>query len=156
MNQNSYQALTAMINSFPQSAVNLKALLLTYDQALSGVPDQAIHDAAANFIAGRVSGQSLTFAPSVAEFCSEARRTPVAAYRALPPPRRVDSWEPQPKEHRVRMGFKMSVLSAGLARQEVDRVAEANKRGLEDMIALGQEWGVVVPEEIWAQVVRAA
>lgn len=132
--------------------MNLKALLLTFDQALTGVHDQAIQGAAANFIAGKVNGQSLTFAPSVAEFCSEARRTPVSAYRALPAPRQVDSWEPQPKEHRIRMGFKMSMMSAGLALREVDRVAEANRRGLEDMIALAQEWGVPVPEELWQQV----
>jgi hypothetical protein len=51
---------------------------------------------------------------------------------------------------RIRMGFKMSVLSASLAVKDgADRVAEANRKGLEYLIALGQEWGVPVPEALW-------
>ena len=30
-----------------------------------------------------------------------------------------------------------------------DRVAEANKRGLDDMMALAQEWGVPIPESLF-------
>lgn len=48
--------------------------MLTYDQALTGVSDQAIGEAVTRFICGDVQGQSKTFAPSVAEFVQEARR----------------------------------------------------------------------------------
>lgn len=158
MNQNSYQAITAMINAFPQSAVNLKALLLTFEQVLSGVSDQSITETATRFCSGLVEGQSRTFAPSVAEFSTEARRwdglMPYRNRAALPKPSR-DPWTPQPKENRVRMGFKMSVLSAGISLGQVERVAEANNRGLDDMIALGQLWGVPVPEELWQQIEAA-
>lgn len=54
------------------------------------------------------------------------------------------------------MGFKMSVLSAGISMGRVDDVAEANRRGLEDMIALGQQWGVPVPDELFEQARSAA
>lgn len=129
--------------------------MLTYDQALSGVSDHAIVDAAANYVGGRVSGQSLTFAPSVAEFCTEARRTPVTAYRPLPAYR--EPFKHDDKPIRIRMGFKMSVLSASLGiAGGPDRVAEANRRGLEDLIALGQEWKVPVPDELFEQVKSAA
>lgn len=74
MNQKSFAAITAMINGFPQSAADIRALLLTYDQALSGVSDPAISDAVTKFICGDVQGQSKTFAPSVAEFVQEARK----------------------------------------------------------------------------------
>jgi hypothetical protein len=47
------------------------------------------------------------------------------------------------------MGFKMSVLSCGIGRKQVERVAEANKRGIDDMMALAQEWGVPVPESLF-------
>lgn len=46
---------------------------MTYDQALTGVPDQAISDAAVRFIKGDVPEQSRTFAPSIAEFVQQAR-----------------------------------------------------------------------------------
>lgn len=149
MNQKSYQAITTMLNSFPQSPVDLRALLLTYDQALDGVSDLAIERAALKFISGQVEGQNKTFAPSVAEFCSEARKTPYLVNRPAPVaylPHKHDD-----PATRIRMGFKMAVLSAALGMGKVDLVAEANKGGLDDMIALGQQWGVPVPEELWAQ-----
>lgn len=155
MNQTSFQALTAMLNAFPQSAANTQALLLTYDKALTGIADQAITDAAGNFISGAVSGQSLTFAPSVAEFCAEARRTPVSAYRALPGPK----WEPyrEPGQaEKVRMGFKMSLLSAAWGNGRIEALAAANRHGLEDLVALGQLWGVPVPDELFEQIKSAA
>lgn len=148
MNQKSYQAITTMLNSFPQSSSDLRALLLTYERALEGVSDQAIERAAGNYISGKVSGQNTTFPPSVAEFCVEARRTP---YLVVKPaggylPHRYDD-----EKTRVRMGFKMNVLSAGLAMGKADEVAEANNGGLSDIMALGQKWGVPIPEELWSQ-----
>ena len=73
MNQSSFTAITAMVNAFPQSGANAKALLLTYEQALTGVGDAAVDEACRRFIAGDVQGQSKTFAPSIAEFVTEAR-----------------------------------------------------------------------------------
>jgi len=50
------------------------------------------------------------------------------------------------------MGFKMAVLSASFGvKGGAEQVAEANRRGLEDMVALGQTWGVPVPDELWTQ-----
>lgn len=74
MNQNSFAAITALINAFPQSAADSRALLLTFDRALTAVSDPAINEAVDRFIVGDVQGQSKTFAPSVAEFVTEARK----------------------------------------------------------------------------------
>jgi len=74
MNQSSFTAITALLNAFPQSGANVKALLLTYEQALTGVGDAAVDEACRRFISGDVEGQSKTFAPSIAEFVTEARR----------------------------------------------------------------------------------
>ena len=73
MNQSSFTAITALLNAFPQSG-HAKALLLTYEQALTGVGDAAVEETCRRFIAGDVQGQSKTFAPSVAEFVTEARK----------------------------------------------------------------------------------
>lgn len=90
MNQKSYQALTAMLNAFPQSSADIRALLLTYEQALTGIGDRAIEDVARRFIAGDVSGQNTTFAPSIAEFkkAAVARQEviDIEATPRLPPP----------------------------------------------------------------------
>lgn len=129
--------------------------MLTYEEDTTGIPDQAIIDAAGRFRRGVVEGHNKTFAPSIAEFCAEARRTPVAAFRPIQFHR--EPFKHDDKATRIRMGFKMSVLSAGLGiAGGPDRVAEANRRGLEDLIALGQTWGVPVPDELFEQVKSAA
>lgn len=132
-------------------------MLLTYDEDTTGVPDQAIIEAAGRFRRGEVPDQNKTFAPSIAEFCTEARRIaellPYRAMAKLPKPTPDYIFVPRddPKT-RARMGFKMAVLSASFGVKDgASRVVEANQRGLEDMIALGQTWGVPVPDEVWAQ-----
>lgn len=160
MDQKAFLAITAMLNSFPQqAATDSETLLKTYSAVLRDVTSQAITEAAQRFICGDVKDQSRTFAPSVAEFVQEARRiAELLPYRGkigLPAPRRYEPHRFDDEKTRIRMGFKMQVLSAGIALSAVNRVAEANKHGLEDMIALGQEWGVPVPEELFEQA-RAA
>ena len=80
-----------MFNGFPQSAADLRGLLLTYDEDTAGIPDQAIIEAAERFRRGLVTGQNKEFVPSIAVFCSEARRiAELLPYRnrpALPAPK---------------------------------------------------------------------
>lgn len=136
---------------------DLRGLLLTYDEDTTGVPDQAIIEAAGRFRRGEVQAQNKTFAPSIAEFCTEARRIaellPYRGMSKLPKPTPDYIFVPRddPKT-RARMGFKMAVLSASFCvKGGAEQVAEANRRGLEDMVALGQTWGVPVPDELWSQ-----
>lgn len=86
MEKNSKIALTAMLNSFPQRAVNPDLLLRTYEQALHGVSDDVICEICKRYVTGEISEQSLTFSPSVAEFTIAARDLIAvrAALRALP------------------------------------------------------------------------
>lgn len=206
-----------MLNGFPQSAASDKpALLLTFAQALSGVSDPAIIEAAQRFSSGLVPGQSPTFAPSVAEFAQEARRLselaavrhsdkrqwmyrkPVSRLlernvtkefafrlidqgvhprgsiwcpgpldsrpdigdlfapdpswkRPIPCDQQPDSkpYQPDDERARIRMGFKMAVLSAGVAMGRADDVERANRGGMDEMMALAQRWGVPIPEELF-------
>ena len=132
-------------------------MLETFATILDDVPSQAVLEAAQRFMSGDVKDQSLKFAPSLPEFSVEARRIadllPYRNLKRLPsPPRPVERYnEPKPGE-RERMGFKMSVLSHSLTvKGGPDRVAAANKAGLEELVALAQEWKVPVPEEVWRQ-----
>lgn len=89
VNRQAAQAITVMLNGFPQSAAaDKQALLLTFGRALSGVSDQAIIDAAQRYVSGLVPGQSATFAPAVAEFSQEARRLDEEQRDRLSRPRR--------------------------------------------------------------------
>lgn len=54
-------------------------------------------------------------------------------------------------EVRIRMGFKMALLSKALSLRMVEKVRQANERGLEDLMALAQEWGVPIPESLWTR-----
>lgn len=64
-------------------------MMATFSAALRTCPGSAITEAAERFIGGRVEGQSLTFAPSIAEFSTEVRRCQDMIrwrMRALPAP----------------------------------------------------------------------
>ena len=85
VNQEAYAAMSKMINAFPQSAADVKALLLTYDEDLAGISDLAIIETAQRFRRNEVPGQHDKFAPSVAEFVTAARKqADVIAIRSQP------------------------------------------------------------------------
>lgn len=139
-----------MFNAFPTGSEDTELRLRSVDAVLVGVPSEAICEAAQRFTGGLVEGQSARFAPSVAEFAQEARRiSALLPYRGQKAIAKRDDWKPQPPEHRIRMGFKMSMLSAAFGRENgTDKVKEANEQGLEYLIALAQVWGVPVPPEL--------
>lgn len=159
MDQKAYLSIAALLNAFPQSSSDPDLTLRTFEAVLKDIPAQAVIEAAERFVSGLVPEQSDTFAPSPAKFANEARRiVALMPFRgkSLSAPRPYFYQEPKPSE-RIRMGFKMSVLSASFGRKDgADMVAEAHKRGLEDLVALGQAWGVPVPEELWAQLGKSA
>lgn len=74
----------------------------------------------------------------------------------LVPANDIEARKEPSNAERARMSFKMALLSAGVAHGAVQRVSKANERGLEELVALGQEWGVAVPEEVWRQIGKAA
>jgi hypothetical protein len=145
MNQSSFQAITAMVNSFPQaSAAERKALLLTYEKALGGVPDQAISRTAAAFIRNEIPHQSATFAPSVAEFVQAARRVPIERI-SLPKPEREYSIDDAAK---ARLRLKMPMYRYATECNLMPELDAANRSGFSAMIALADRWGVEIPEEL--------
>ncbi len=126
----------------------------TFESVLQGLSPQAITDAASRFTKGDVRGQSMTFAPSIAEFVAEARKRQeyleLLARPKLAIPQRFIR-DPTPDE-KLRVGFKMKVLTESRNHPEgPDKVAQANERGLRDMIELGQAWGIPVPDALWSQ-----
>lgn len=90
MDQKAFLAITAMLNGFPQGNANPDLTMATFEAALRDVTSQAVIEAAQRFTCGDVTGQSRTFAPSIAEFVQEARRiADLIPYRdrpRLPPP----------------------------------------------------------------------
>jgi len=74
MQKQALAAIATLLNSFPQRAGNPDLLLRTFEEALSGTPDEIVCEVARKFVKGEIEGQSLTFAPSVAEFTKAASR----------------------------------------------------------------------------------
>lgn len=73
MNQAAEDAITAMLNCFPQTSQNYEILFETLDRLCASQTDQAIIKAAERFAAGDVPEQSKKFAPSGPEFVAEVR-----------------------------------------------------------------------------------
>lgn len=133
------------------------AKVSAYLLGLEGLPGWAIEQTVKEFIQGKVErpARRKGALPTVEEISSEARvhveregskqRTETARLEQL-----AERSQEFPPENRARTGFKMAVLSMGLARREVDKVAMANAQGIDDMIALGQQWGIPVPESLWS------
>lgn len=74
MDQRAYLAVVGMLNAFPTSNSNPDLTMGTYEAVLQGLSPQAVIEAAQRFTMGDVTGQSKTFAPSIAEFVAEARQ----------------------------------------------------------------------------------
>lgn len=74
MEQRAYLAVVGMLNSFPQGTGNPDLTMGTYEAVLQGLSPQAVTEAAQRFTMGDVQAQSKTFAPSIAEFVTEARK----------------------------------------------------------------------------------
>ena len=155
MDQKAYLAITAMLNSFPQTSGNPDLTMQTYEAVLAGVAPQAVVEAAQRFTTGAVAGQNSSFAPSVAEFVREARRIaeimPHRGRKALPVPGGAPRREPRPDE-RARMCLKLPLLQAAIRNGRADLLAEAERSGLEQLVALAERWQVPVSETIWSQV----
>ena len=147
--------------SHDESAMVL--LMQAYAIALEGYPEWAIANAVRAFIRGTVPGASRSFCPKPPELAEavraqvqhiydeidrEATRRRQEEQRAA----QIEDRRPaQTPEEQRRMGFKMSLLSAGMGMQGgADKVAAANAAGLPAMIALGREWGVKIPEGLEA------
>lgn len=73
MNQQAKDAITWMLNEFPNTNQDYQVRLLTLDKLLEGLSDYAIIEAAQRFAAGDVPGQSKTFAPTGPDFVAETR-----------------------------------------------------------------------------------
>lgn len=80
MDEKATKAILAMLNAFPQTAGDPDLALLTYRAALREFEPETIIRTAERFVTGKVPVVNKAFAPSIAEFCDEARE--VAEYQA--------------------------------------------------------------------------
>lgn len=121
MNQAAHIEITKMLNGFPQMARNTTALLLTYEEDLEGISDQAICETARRFRRNKIDGQSTEFGPSIAAFVEAARRLDEIYSRrsrpALPGPvpmPRLPDRAPLTEEERERQRERMAAFHRSL------------------------------------------
>jgi hypothetical protein len=144
MNQAAYQELTKMLNAFPQSPADLAALLLTYDEDLTGISDQAICETAQRYRRGDIPDQNKTFAPSIAEFVASARRQeeyvsnrnkprlPPPVLKPCPPepPRQERTEEEKARVQQIMQDFHDSCRQQELVRFEAERAEIRARYGM--------------------------
>lgn len=73
MNPTAENAITTMLNAFPQTRQDPELLLATLFQLCASMTTGAITKAAERFACGEVQNQSMRFAPSGPEFMAEVR-----------------------------------------------------------------------------------
>lgn len=138
----------------------MAARVSAYMLGLDKLPGWAIRQVVTDFIQGKVERPSRRKGalPTVEEISSEARvhvdreasRQRAEASRREQFADRSSDFSPA---HRARMCFKMSLLSAAWASpsERIDQLAAANGRGMDDLMALAQAWGVAIPESLWSR-----
>jgi hypothetical protein len=128
MNQAAHIEMAKMFNGFPQGrSTNIEALLLTYEEDLTGISDQAIVETAQKYRRNQIANQSETFAPSIAEFITAARRQeefisirnrprlPSPAVRPAPP---ASPEQRRTEEERQRQQKRMAEFHASYEREK--------------------------------------
>lgn len=152
MNQLAYQEIAKMINAFPQSAKNIEALLLTYDEDLQGISDQAICETAQRFRRNEIPDQNKTFAPSIAEFVDASRKQvehiSIRDRPRLPEPRGYVPGNQELPGANERMRLKMPMYAYAERRGLMNELAQANKAGFGAMVVLATNWGIAIPQEL--------
>lgn len=137
----------------------MAARVSAYMLGLEGLPGWAIEQAVKDFIQGRVERPARRKGqlPTVEELSTEARGyVEQEASRQRSEQLRREQLAERPSEfsdaHRTRMKFKMSLLSAAYCNphDRIDRLVEANRTGMDELMALAQEWKVPIPEELWS------
>lgn len=137
----------------------MAARVSAYMLGLDGLPSWCIEQAVKDFIQGRVdrSAGRRGKLPTVEEVSSEARiHLEREASRQRAERSRRDQIEERKSDfsdtHRDRMKFKMNLLSAAWCSpsERIDRLAEANAAGMDELMALAQEWNVPIPESLWS------
>ena len=68
------KAITGLLTSFPQVAADRENFIKIMVKAVADIPDGAVVMASKRYIRGEVPKHDPRFAPSVAEFCNEARQ----------------------------------------------------------------------------------
>lgn len=136
----------------------MAARVSAYMLGLEGLPGWAIKQAVTDFIQGKIErpARRKGALPTVEEVSVEARiHVDKEASRQRAERQRAEQLAEEryemPLEHRVRMGFKMALLSAAWASPltRMDRLADANQQGMDHLMALAQEWSVPIPESLW-------
>ncbi len=165
------EQLHLLFSAMPmQAGSDPKTALTGYLIALQNRPLWAIEEAVKRFLRGEVAGASKKFCPrppELAEIVADVL-SPIVMAREADAKQEAEQRRKQEQvaqrtvefsdEHRAKMKFMFAVLAKGLALQEADRVARASafgigtKRGIEEMMALGQEWSIPIPETMWSSV----
>lgn len=128
------KAIGAMLNSFPATAGDIDVLVRSFAASTAELPPQATCETAERFMKGIVAGQNTRFAPSVAEFATEARR--IAELRQsiarprLPSPTYLRSGPApfQVSAERLRVKYAAwSVLHEGVSLEQFKAMVAAKK-----------------------------
>lgn len=137
------------------------AKISAYMLGLHGLPGWSVESAVADFIQGKIDRPQKRRGtlPTVEELAAEARshRDREASKTRAEHVRQEQIAERSDAQPTDRMKFFMAVWRASLARNDGGaRVARAIEQGIstkhaaEEMMALGQEWSVPIPESMWA------
>lgn len=134
MSDRTNDAVTAMLNCFPQTAQDYGLWLETLERLCAGLTDRAVIETAERFAAGNVPDQSTRFAPSTAEFIQEAKRQQelidIKSKPRLPPPR----YFPGPlapfqirQQKRLSENSHLPVISANATFEEFRRLSASKQ-----------------------------
>lgn len=123
--------------------------MMAYVGSLAGITRDAIAAGIAKFLRGDVEGVSVKFVPTPPELARIVRSAVVQ--NRIPPSHQISAKPPMMSDERARMKLKMALFKAGQGSQGRTQELQKALVSFEDAIALAQEWGVTVPEDVWEE-----
>lgn len=131
-----------------QRGANVENVAMAYIEALRGTTLEAIQAGVRKFLRGECQDVSPRYLPTPPEL-ARIVRTAVVQTR-IPEERRIAPFRHPDDGAKARMRLKMPMWQYALKRGLMDRMVRANREGFAALVTLAIEWGIPIPEEMFA------
>jgi len=131
-----------------QRAAKVENVAMAYIEALNGSTVDAIHAGIRKFLGGHCQDVSPRYIPTPPELARIIRSSVVPS--RIPEERRIAPFRQSDGNERARLRLKVPMWRYAFERGLMDKLDRANRQGFGAMVALATEWGIPVPDELFA------
>lgn len=142
-------ALQVLFDALPfQRGTRNDNVAMAYIEALRGMTAAAIAEGIRKFLRGDCQDVSPRYIPTPPELARIVRTTVVPS--RIPEERRIAPFRQSDGNEKARLRLKVPMWRYAFERGLMDKLDRANRQGFGAMVALATEWGIPVPDDLFA------